>query len=850
MEGENLEHLENGFIFSIGLDVSLNIGTNSKGKPALITRNLDEIEWGDTIGGVYEFNDTTQYYVRPHFDLDWKVEEDWSGDKKDIEIYAKRGSEFIQNHFSCNDEDIAITYDTRKKSCPKKLSLHFVIVNQYTSMKELIEWKNKYRGNFEELHFDEQIYRIAEGGNKFRAFGGCKWDYYQKKHHTYDRLITHYTTKQSLGKRFVKFRDGYEPKDTLIYYTNSSMNRTKYKFDIPKKVDIKKEVIKKMKPLQESKESEQIVNEIELSEELQFLLENTSPDRWAGYNDWWKLGAIIYNEGGTLEDYIHYSKLSPKNYPDQEEACETNWDSYEGYDGKKIQKGTLRYWLKLDNKEKFIEYEKKFGRDAIAFFKNACEIDEKEFADIYYQLNMDKYAYCDTTGWYSFDNYNKYKLHKKIPMGINTSIVNDVGGYLKTKMGEIDLNNEKFYESYKAYMCLRKNLSRGRVVKSIVNTFLTERYYIEDLHTKLDENFNVVAGIDKLYDAKTGEYREIKRDDYICRNTGYKLPGKEVNEEARKVVIDFIKSIMPNDNMFKFILEVFGGSFFGNNHEMLCIMNGKGGNGKGALVSLIEKVVGDYYKTCDSTFITSDSVGRDRPNADLYNCYKKRVVMVSEPDTPAKEGGDLKMNINFMKTITGRDTIDVRTLFSKDKINFVADFTTFIQCNTLPVLNEVDDAIKRRIKVIDFPYKFCKDPDPNNPIQKKGDFRLKKKLQESEVVREMFRLLMQHHTHEADLISPPLVKKYTGEYLEENNYTMRFIRNTYTITKNVEDWIKKRDVWTDYQKSGREGGLRMNKFNKGMIENGFVMKRIGVGQVWLGLKRKPPICNIVDEEEM
>lgn len=65
------------------------------------------------------------------------------------------------------------------------------------------------------------------------------------------------------------------------------------------------------------------------------------------YENWLKLGALIYSVGGTLEKYIEISKKSKKY---ESGCCESKWRQFKV---KKMTMATLHYWCKLENQTEY-----------------------------------------------------------------------------------------------------------------------------------------------------------------------------------------------------------------------------------------------------------------------------------------------------------------------------------------------------------------------------------------------------------------------------------------------------------------------------------------------------------------
>eukprot|EP01041_Mallomonas_annulata_P011894 gene11894-24919_t len=100
-------------------------------------------------------------------------------------------------------------------------------------------------------------------------------------------------------------------------------------------------------------------------------------------------------------------------------------------------------------------------------------------------------------------------------------------------------------------------------------------------------------------------------------------------------------------------------------------------------------------------FILSNGGGGNGPlkvgsNPEIANMNNKRLVISREPDK------NLMFNCATIKEITGGDELNARLNHSNDtKVNLKLTF--LLECNDKPKLNEVNDALSRRI--LDIPFK-------------------------------------------------------------------------------------------------------------------------------------------------
>jgi len=107
-------------------------------------------------------------------------------------------------------------------------------------------------------------------------------------------------------------------------------------------------------------------------EDLKFILDNINIDRFDNFSDWVILGIILKKLNFSYEIFEEYSKKSIK-YVENEPYNKFMSFNVELYE---VGVGTLYYWLKIDNKDKFNELMNK-GKDD--YQKGKEEIEKKYF---------------------------------------------------------------------------------------------------------------------------------------------------------------------------------------------------------------------------------------------------------------------------------------------------------------------------------------------------------------------------------------------------------------------------------------------------------------------------------------
>jgi P4 family phage/plasmid primase-like protien len=250
----------------------------------------------------------------------------------------------------------------------------------------------------------------------------------------------------------------------------------------------------------------------------------------------------------------------------------------------------------------------------------------------------------------------------------------------------------------------------------------------------------------------------------------------------------------------------------GNNKlEEFYIWTGKGGNGKGTINELLRRILGDYYNTQSTDVFTKSSKSANEHDT-LGSAKGKRFLIATEPNTA---GGDT-FNISKLNLLTGNDTITSREIFKKH-IEYKPQFTIYMQVNIIPELSSVEQSIKRRLRIINFPFNFVDDV-VDSTFERKKDPSKKNKIQSCNLWRNEFMLLLldyyKDYVLSCDKIDQPeSVKSVINEYLEDNNKIKKWITENYDRTENNFDKIKNTELFQQYIKDTMDNLKRKQFYN-------------------------------------
>jgi putative DNA primase/helicase len=150
-----------------------------------------------------------------------------------------------------------------------------------------------------------------------------------------------------------------------------------------------------------------------------------------------------------------------------------------------------------------------------------------------------------------------------------------------------------------------------------------------------------------------------------------------------------------DDDLVIYLQKFFGYCLSGLMHEeVMTFLYGPGGNGKGVMLSTIGRVMGDYYlSTPATTFMAS----RHQEHAtELARLQHRRLVSASETNE------DDKWNMARIKEITGNENPISARFMRQDFFEFWPVCKLLIIGNNKPVIDDVDPAIGRRMRMIEF----------------------------------------------------------------------------------------------------------------------------------------------------
>ena len=195
-------------------------------------------------------------------------------------------------------------------------------------------------------------------------------------------------------------------------------------------------------------------------------------------------------------------------------------------------------------------------------------------------------------------------------------------------------------------------------------------------------------------DLRTGKLRASRPEDRITRCTAV-APAHTANCPLWLKLLD--ETFGGDTATIRFFAQWCGYSLTGDTREQSLVFgHGEGGNGKGVTLNTVSRIAGTYATTAASeTFVAAHGT---RHSTELAMLAGARIVKASETE----EGQAWAEK--RIKELTGGDEITARFM-RQDNFTFLPAFKLTIIGNSIPDLNNVDQAMRRRFNLLPFLHK-------------------------------------------------------------------------------------------------------------------------------------------------
>jgi len=406
--------------------------------------------------------------------------------------------------------------------------------------------------------------------------------------------------------------------------------------------------------------------------------------------------------------------------------------------------------------------------------------------------------YCHSTGaWFEWSGYHWKKNETQLPLHFVRMLARDLSeGGKKAEKGSVR----------------KKSFAKG------VEAFAQADPQFAVTMEAWDSDPFLLGTPNGTVDLRAGRLRAADPADGITKATSV-APAAKADCPLWLRFLD--ESTGGDVELIRFLQQWCGYSLTGDTREhALIFIYGGGGNGKSVFLNTVSHIMSAYATMAAmDTFTASRG---DKHPTDLAMLRGARLVTASETEE-GKAWAEARI-----KSLTGGDTISARFM-RQDFFEFKPAFKLCIIGNHKPVLQNVDDAARRRFNIIPFVRK------PANP-----DRELEAKLRDEApgILRWMIDGCLDWQAN--GLVRPQSLIDATAAYFDEQDTFAQWLAdcckaepdNMYLFERTADLFAS----WKRYAENAGESALGGKAFAERMRKHGFASKRRMTDRGFTGIK--------------
>ena len=519
---------------------------------------------------------------------------------------------------------------------------------------------------------------------------------------------------------------------------------------------------------------------------------NLSAARYNSHDERTNVGHCLKNIHPDLEDtwYEFCAQRTDGKYDPREVTGKWMGFNFRN-DGAKLGVGSLRHWSRLDNPEGYLKIEK-LNIESLLDAATDTQT-EHDMAQVVYAKFRDEFkcARFSASAWYWFAGHTWRETDKGVSLQcrLSSDVFRDFfrkESELTTQMQAINPCPDgkhdpsgcdwcKMDKKRQAFAHMRKQLRMTRFKENVMKE-CRELFLDEEFANKVDENKNLIAFSNGVFDTLTFEFRDGKPEDYIsfCTNLEYHPDRQYDSYPCWQELNKFICDVLPDPDVREYFLAYLATSLSGcNEAQKFHILTGTGSNGKSMLMNLMSTAMGDYACKAPISLLTQARNKSAAAAPELVRMKGRRFVTMQEPDE------QVPLNTGLMKELASSEKITARDLYagSKQMLDFDLQARFNLACNEKPKINTQDGGTWRRLVVVNFVSKFV--ADPRLAHEKPIDESFVQKSQSKEWAEAFLSYLVHLYIKGKGyrkLVPPEKVMEYTSEYKEDSDVIAKFLR--------------------------------------------------------------------------
>ena len=362
-------------------------------------------------------------------------------------------------------------------------------------------------------------------------------------------------------------------------------------------------------------------------------------------------------------------------------------------------------------------------------------------------------------------------------------------------------------------------LKRSATVAAIERMARSDRRYAATVE-QWDQDPLLINTPNAIIDLENGNARPHDPRRYMSKLTRGQWIGHDWAAYAPRWRT-FLDEVTDGDaELQSFLQRLAGYACTGSAREhVLAFVLGPGGNGKGTLFGALAHALGDYATTMPENFLAEQR--RERHPTELARLRGARLAMGSETEAGAR------WNEVRLKALTGGDRITARGMH-QDFYEFDPTHTLVMLANNPPRIRSVDDAIRRRIRVVPLTRRVP-EPDAVLPETLKG---------EADGIMS-WAIVGARDWLRTGLGNAGAVTDATNGYFDSEDELGEWLERRCEVDPSCE--ISKPSLWNAYHRDMEDSGMRglgKIEFGNEISKRGFKDRRTKAERIWCGLRLK------------
>lgn len=428
-------------------------------------------------------------------------------------------------------------------------------------------------------------------------------------------------------------------------------------------------------------------------------------------------------------------------------------------------------------------------------------LSDYQLADILISISKDnlKFINKNTCYLYNCDKTIWEQREDDILRYIISTLINELNNLNENCENEESKINKKTFNYVES--------SRGaKNIYTLIKEGLRDDHFDEKLNSC---DWLLPIANNKVLNLKTLEIIDRNREHMFTYSLDLNY-GKH-NERINNFIM---KTCCDNAEAYEYLMSILGYIITGNT-EKRCffVFYGKGANGKSVLIGdMISQLLGPFSTTMAKSALSN--VGKNLQNKNEHTEYKRPLIGGSRLCV-INEAGDLKLDEELVKEISGSDCIDFRGIFSKNETikKYKSCAKICILSNDKPIFS-TSDSMKDRFLLFPFNARFVDKPSKNGEYARDNQtIEYIKKYAMDDLLYMVAQYSKKWYDNKVFCDEPEFIKEDRLNYLceidafagffdsyEPSNVATRLtdLYNIYTNSVGKNEIVKKRSEFSDY----------------------------------------------------